>query len=74
MLKRVVNGVEQAFAVLPAQDLLVGPESIRQISFVMPMNAVGNGPAPREDGVLPTLMFQRVFISCEHRYAILDPW
>jgi len=38
MLKRVVNGAEQAFAVLPPQDLLVGAESIRQVSFVMPMN------------------------------------
>jgi aspartyl protease len=74
MLKRVVNGVEQAFAVLSAQDLLLGSESIRQVSFVMPMNAVGKGPAPREDGVLPTLLFQRVFISSVHRYAVLEAW
>ncbi len=74
MLKRVVDGVEQAFAVLPAQDLLVGQEAIRQISFVVPMNSVGAGIAPREDGVLPTMVFQRVFISGEHRYAILEAW
>lgn len=74
MLKRVVNGAEQAFAVLPPQDLLIGAESIRQVSFVMPMNSVGTGFAPRENGLLPTLIFHRVFISYEHRYAILDPW
>jgi hypothetical protein len=73
-LKRIVNGVEQAFALLPAQDLLIDPTSLRQVSFFMPMNAIGNGPPPREDGVLPTLLFQRVFISFEHRYTILDPW
>ena len=74
MLKRVVNGAEQAFAVLPPQDLLVGAESIRQVSFVMPMNFGWSGFAPCENGLLPTLIFHRVFISYEHRYVILDPW
>lgn len=74
MLKRDVNGAEQAFAVLPPQDLLVGAEAIRQVSFVVPMNSVDTGFAPRENGLLPTLIFHRVFISYEHRYAILDPW
>lgn len=74
MLKRLVDGVSQAFAVLPGQDILVGASSVRQISFVMPMNGVGSGPGPREDGLLPTSAFERVFISYSKNYAALDPW
>ena len=74
VLKRVVNGVAQAFAVLPAQDLLVGPCLVRRVSFVTPMNGVGSGPSPREDGLLPTSAFERVFISYSKNYAALDPW
>ena len=48
MLKRVVNGMDQTFAVLPAQDILVGACPVRQVSFVIPMNGVGSGPkSPR---------------------------
>lgn len=74
VLKRVVNGVEQAFAVLPDQDILVGACSVRQMSFVVPINEVGSGPSPREDGLLPTTAFERVFISYSKNYAALDPW
>ena len=74
MLKRVVKGVEQAFAVLPAQDLLVGACLVRRVSFVIPMNEVGGGPSPRGDGLLPTSAFERVFISYSKNYAALDPW
>jgi hypothetical protein len=74
MLKRVVNGVEQAFAVLPAQDILVGVCPVRGVSFIIPMNEVGSGPSPREDGLLPTSAFERVFISYSKNYAALDPW
>jgi Aspartyl protease len=74
VLKRVVNGVEQAFAVLPAQDILVGACPVRQVSFVIPINRVGSGPTPREDGVLPTAAFERVFISYLESYATLYPW
>jgi hypothetical protein len=74
VLKRVVNGMDQTFAVLPAQDILVGTCPVRQVSFVTPMNGVGSGPSPREDGLLPTSAFERVFISYSKNYAALDPW
>ncbi len=74
LLKRVVNGVEQAFAVLPARDILVGACPVRQVSFVIPMNGVGSGPSPREDGLLPTSAFERVFISYSKNYAAFDSW
>jgi hypothetical protein len=74
LLRRVVNGVDQAFAVFAAQDLEVGTKYVRQVTFVVPMNSVGDGPPPREDGILPTMAFQRVFISSAGRYISLDPW
>lgn len=74
LLGRDINGVQQAFAVLPAQDIFVGACPVRQMSFVTPMNRVGSGPSPREDGMLPTRAFERVFISYSKSYAALDSW
>jgi Aspartyl protease len=74
VLRRVVNGVDQAFAVFAAQDLELGTKYVRQMPFVVPMNSLGDGPPPREDGILPTMAFQRVFISSAGRYISLDPW
>lgn len=74
VLKRVVNGVEQAFAVLPPQDILVGACPVKQLSFVIPMDGGGTGPGPREDGLLPTSAFERVFISYSKNYATLESW
>lgn len=73
-LTRLVNGVEQSFGILPPQDVYVGKQSLKHVSFTMPLNAVGIGPQPREDGLLPTIAFQRVFISCSSGYVSLDPW
>ena len=74
LLKRVVNGAEQSFTVQPPQDIHIGKRSVRQVSFVRPLNTIGEGPTPREDGLMPTMAFQRVFISYAGRYAKLDNW
>jgi|ERR1035441_2146905 hypothetical protein len=55
LLRRVVNGAEQSFAVQTPQDIHIGKLSVRQVSFVLPLNAIGEGPTPREDGLLPTM-------------------
>lgn len=73
-LKRVVEGAEQVFAVLPRQDVEVGQYRFPQVSFVVPMNSLGKGPDPREDGALPTIAFQQVFISPSARYVVFVPW
>lgn len=74
VLKRTVSGVEQQFAILPPQDVEIGKNALRQVAFTVPMNAIGNGRAPREDGLLPTIAYRRVFISCSGGYVALDPW
>ena len=55
-------------------DLRVSPHVIAQVTFAVPLNAVGTGPAAREHGVLPTMIFARVFISAKSQYAIVDSW
>jgi hypothetical protein len=74
ILKRVTNGAEQSFAVLPPQDIQIGTHAVRQLQFVIPMDSIGTGPTPREDGVLPTMAFQQVFISCSGGYVVMKPW
>jgi hypothetical protein len=74
ILKRVANGVEQSFAVLPPLDIQIGTHAVREVSFVVPMNTIGAGASPREDGLMPTIAFQYVFISCSRGYVSLEPW
>jgi hypothetical protein len=71
--KRMVNGVEQGFAVTNRLDIQIGTTVVHKISFAVPLNKVGDGPDPREDGVLPTFVFQRIFISCSDGYVVLEP-
>ena len=74
VLMRVVDGGDQAFAAFAAQDLELGTKYVRQVPFVVPMNSLGDGPTPREDGILPTMAFQRVLISSAGGYISLEPW
>lgn len=73
ILKRFVNGEEQDFAVLPPKAVSVGRDTIRQVTFVQPMNAVGSVHQAREDGVLSTQMFRRFFVSYTKQFAIVEP-
>jgi predicted aspartyl protease len=73
ILKRFVDGEEQDFAVLPPKDVSVGHDTIRHVTFVQPMNSVGAVHQAREDGVLSTQMFRRVFVSYANQFAIVEP-
>jgi hypothetical protein len=64
---------QKAFAALPPQDLLIGKRSMSHIAFVTPMSVEKNMPRPDEDGLLPTVLFRRVFISNAEHYIVLDP-
>lgn len=64
----------QSFAVLQPQGIQIGTHAVRQVSFVVPMNAIGVGSTPREDGLLPSMTFQRVFITCSGGYTNLESW
>jgi hypothetical protein len=72
-LKRNVNGVEQTFAILAARDVEIGRQSVGSISFVHPLNSVGTPPHPREDGLLPTALFRRIFVSYRDGFVVITP-
>lgn len=64
---------QKAFAALPPQDLRIGKHSMSHISFVTPMSVEKNIPRRDEDGLLPTVLFRRVFICNAEHYVVLDP-
>jgi Aspartyl protease len=64
---------QSAFADLPPQDLRIGTRTMSRIPFVTPVTIGNDVPARDENGLLPTLLFQRVFICAADHYAIFDP-
>jgi hypothetical protein len=71
---RGTDGSEHAFAVLVSQDVQVGSHMLRQIQFVKPMNTGKNSPKADVDGLLPTMLFQRVYVSYADHYVVLESW
>jgi hypothetical protein len=64
---------QQAFALLPPQDMRIGARTMRAVPFVTPVSAAQNVPNREEDGLLPTVLFQRVYICYEDHYVVFDP-
>jgi Aspartyl protease len=64
---------QRAFAALPPQELRIGKRTMRDVRFVTPVSVAKNVARLDEDGLLPTLLFQRVFISGADRYVAFDP-
>jgi hypothetical protein len=72
---RGVNASEaqRAFATLPPQDVRIGGRTLHRVPFVTPANAAQNLQDREEDGVLATMLFQRVYVSHTGHYVVLDP-
>jgi hypothetical protein len=68
-----VNDARRAFAVLPPQDMRLGSRIIRRVPFVTPASGSQNVPDREEDGILATVLFQRVYVSHSDRFVIFDP-
>jgi hypothetical protein len=64
---------QKAFANLPPQQVQIGRHTMSNIGFVTPVRAGNNLPAWGEDGLLPTLLFRRIFICAADHYVVLDP-
>lgn len=71
---RGTDGQQHAFAVLTGQDLQVGPHSLHQVPFVTPVDAGRTPLKAGVDGLLPTVLFQRVFVNYSDHYVVLEPW
>ena len=68
-----VSDARRAFAVLPPQDMRLGSRIVRKVSFVTPASGSHNVPDREEDGILATVLFQRVYVSHSNRFVIFDP-
>jgi Aspartyl protease len=67
------TSAQRAFAVLPPQNMQIGNHILTHISFVTPVAVAKNLPQKREDGLLPTVLFRRVFISGGGHYVVFEP-
>jgi hypothetical protein len=70
---RGVTKAQRAFAVLPPQDVRIGTRIVNHVYFVTPVSVEQNIPTMETDGLLPTVLFQRIFISGSHHYVVFDP-
>lgn len=61
------------YAYTPERNVRVGAQREMQISFATPSRNGGLYSKPGEDGVLPTDLFKRVFISATDHFVIFDP-
>jgi len=68
-----VSSASRAFAVLPPQDIRLGNRIVRQVPFVTPASGSRSVSVREEDGILATVLFQRVYVSHTDRFVIFDP-
>jgi hypothetical protein len=69
-----VDGVKRGFSILPPQSMQIGSLNIQQVSFAAPADFGENTLTSRQDGLLATVVFRRVFISYADRFVVLEPW
>ena len=68
------DGVKREFSILPLQSMQIGSLALQQVSFAVPAESGENALTSKEDGLLATVLFRRVFISYADRFVVLDPW
>jgi Aspartyl protease len=66
-------GLEWFKFLAPPEDVKIGNTWLRQVVFLMPAGIKRTLVRPRQDGLLPTAVFQRVFLSYSGHFAIFDP-
>jgi hypothetical protein len=62
-----------AFAVVPVEDTTLGRRIVRKISFATPASTAPNDAVHEEDGILATMLFQRVYVSHSGQFVVFDP-
>jgi Aspartyl protease len=67
------TSAQRAFAVVPPQNVQIGNHILSHISFATPVIVAKNLPRQQDDGLLPTVLFQRVFISGGDHYVVFEP-
>jgi predicted aspartyl protease len=54
------------------RNVVIGTHRLHRVTFLTPTSSAGP-PRSGEDGLLPTTLFKRVFISNRDRFVIFDP-
>ena len=72
---RGANGEQQAFVALPPQGMKVGGVAMSKLVFLTLRNEQNSSRSHSAsyDGLLPTGLFSRVFLSREGQFAVLEP-
>ena len=73
LLESSMSKARVPFAAFEPQTIRIGTRILSQISFLTPVSVAKHMPARDEDGLLPTVLFQRIFICHTDRYVIFDP-
>jgi Aspartyl protease len=68
------DGVKREFSILTPQSLQIGSLNVQQVSFAAPADSAENALTSKQDGLLATVLFRRVFISYADGFVVLDPW
>ena len=71
LVRATSMGAARTYQALKPADVKIGSRWLRQVVFATPTErlTVQHG----QDGLLPTSLFQRVFLSYAELYAMLDP-
>ncbi len=67
------KGDAPVFAAMPSQDVKIGSHMTRQIAFLTPISMGREMARTSMDGLLPTALFHRVFISYADHFVMFDP-
>jgi len=61
------------FRLIAPQDIQIGRLTLRGVAFSIPLKSSHPLSSPAEDGLLPSSLFKRVFISYRGGFVILNP-
>jgi hypothetical protein len=70
---QVTGKAAEYFALMPPQDIHIYKHVLRDAVFATPLKTSHNVDFKGEDGLLPTSLFKRIFISYTDHFVILDP-
>ena len=68
------DGIERVFSIVPPQEMEIGKLIFHRISFVTPATTRKDIPKVEVDGLLPTVLFRRLYISYSDRFVVLESW
>ena len=69
----VIGGSTELFKTMAPQEIRIGNHVVSDVTFAAPVASKQNVVFAGEDGLLPTSLFKRVFISYGGGFVVLEP-